>query len=507
MAPPNGGRDAWLVVLGYFLVCVATLGTQYCFGALYVELLGALGGSPGATAFVGSLCSGMQLAPGGLSGMIIARIGARRACVVGGVLASAGTALSALATELWQLYLAFGLLAGVGHSLAFFSPLTLMPLWFSSRLARAHAVANLGAAVTPLAIGPLAPAAFALVGWRLALVGLAVIELVLLLAAATLLSEPHAATSRAAAGGTVPGMSSTIDSAKPAAAAHTPIAAVGPQAGAPQGSCSAAALRLLDAAHLPDPRRKSGEFDLQERTLGMWRVAGSAPAPAAAAPAGAASRPDFAGALRERRVLLLCAGLLLWGAGSWIAVVHLVRLGIERGMGEEQAPRLLLMFLAIGSATLRVPVAAVADRFGRTRVFGCCLLLRAGIDAACAAAPFASSRGFLCAFAFLVGGLTGAMNSVMVSLPVELGIGHAKMRAAASLIISPFGIGLIVGPVVGGVLRSATGDYTGTFLLSAGLLVAAAAFVALQASRFGRGQQSQRRSAASASREHARDRV
>ena len=95
----DGGREAWLNVLGYAFICVGTLGAQYAFGALYAELLDALGGSPGATAFVGSLCAGMMLGGGGVSGVIVSRLGARRACMIGGLMAAAGTGLSALATE------------------------------------------------------------------------------------------------------------------------------------------------------------------------------------------------------------------------------------------------------------------------------------------------------------------------------------------------------------------------------------------------------------------------
>ena len=158
MQPPDGGADAWLCVLGYFLVCIGTLGVQYAYGTLYSELLNALGGSPGGTAFVGSLCAGLMDGLGAVSGIVISRIGSRRACVLGCFLSVSGTAASAAATRLWHLYLTYGLVAGVGQSLAFFAPIVLMPHWFSLRLARAHALANLGAALTPLVMGPVVPA-------------------------------------------------------------------------------------------------------------------------------------------------------------------------------------------------------------------------------------------------------------------------------------------------------------------------------------------------------------
>ena len=100
----------------------------------------------------------------------------------------------------WHLYLSYGLVCGLGQSLAFFSPIVMMTRWFSTKLARAHAVANLGGALTPLVLGPVLPRAIAAIGWRNVLLCLAGADALLLGSAALLLTPPrdHKATTEAA---------------------------------------------------------------------------------------------------------------------------------------------------------------------------------------------------------------------------------------------------------------------------------------------------------------------
>uniref|UniRef100_A0A7S2J3R0 Major facilitator superfamily (MFS) profile domain-containing protein n=1 Tax=Haptolina brevifila TaxID=156173 RepID=A0A7S2J3R0_9EUKA len=123
---PNGGYLAWRSVAGYALVCLSTLGLQYAYSAIYPALLDSLNDGPMMTALVGSLCAGMMEAFAVPTALLIARIGPQRTCVVGCALSVIGMVCSAECNRAWQLLLTHGLLTGVGHSLAFFSPIVLM---------------------------------------------------------------------------------------------------------------------------------------------------------------------------------------------------------------------------------------------------------------------------------------------------------------------------------------------------------------------------------------------
>lgn len=118
MQAPDGGWRAWSVVFGYFLVCFSTLGVQWAYSAIYGELLRALDEGPALTALVGSLCMGVMEGFAVLAALTISRFGSQRACQIGGVLAVAGLLLSAACTSVWQLCLTFGIITGLGHSLA-----------------------------------------------------------------------------------------------------------------------------------------------------------------------------------------------------------------------------------------------------------------------------------------------------------------------------------------------------------------------------------------------------
>jgi MFS family permease len=127
---------------------------------------------------------------GPLAGIIIERWGYRKTCIVGALLSSGGMALAAFSTQLWMLYLTYGLVLGFGNSLAFFAPLVLMNRWFRKNLALSHALANAAASLLSLAFGPTAEPIFEHVGRRNAMLALAGLMLVLLLAASSVLTLP-----------------------------------------------------------------------------------------------------------------------------------------------------------------------------------------------------------------------------------------------------------------------------------------------------------------------------
>ena len=314
-AVPNGGAAAWLRVAAYFTVCLGTLGLAYAFGPLYVELLKepAFGGNPSATAFVGSLCSGLMDMLAVFSGLVIERYGARRTCMIGAVLASSGFALGAAATQLWHLYLTVGILGGTWISLSLMAPIVLMNRWFDTRLSRSHALGNMGAAVVPLALGNAAPALFASLGWRTALLIVAGADLVVLLLASLVLTPPPMVATRKSD----PDPGTSAASAAPVGASDASDAS------------SADALAPCSDVGIPGPFRQA------------------LPGP-------------FRQALAQRSVQLVCCYALLYGLGAWVPVVHIVRLGSERGLNDNDASR-LLTYLALGSLTMRLPVATLAD--------------------------------------------------------------------------------------------------------------------------------------------------
>ena len=322
------------------------------------------------------------------AGRVVQRFGSRRCCIVGGVLATAGWCLSTVATHDWHLLLAWSVLVGLGHSLSLFSAVSLMNLWFSKRLALAHALANTGGAASPFLMGFLAPRLFDAVGWKRAFFTFGSINGALLVCAGLLLTPPMA----------------------------------------------------------PEERRDTSG------------------APKQVPPATVTIRA----LLGHRRFQLLSLTMLFFGAGSWVSVVHMVRMAMDGGMEEARASRLLL-YLAIGSVTLRLPNSYLADRFGRRRAIALVLALLSTVHLACAFSTARASAGFLAFFAFCVGGLNGTVLSTTPSLPAEL-LPQPFRTLASSAILSPTGFGFLIGPVAAAALLRETSDYASAMGFASGCL-------------------------------------
>ena len=173
----------WYLVVGLGLTTIVSYGiTQYLFGVLIVPIHAELGWSraqiSGAYS-VGLVLAGFLAFP---IGRLIDRHGARWLMVAGSILGAVALLLLSRATELWQLYVLWS--GGLGLAMA----LTLYPVtftvvanWFRRRRGSAMALLTvLGGLSSPIYI-PAAGWLVAHLGWRHALVVLAVTALLIAL--------------------------------------------------------------------------------------------------------------------------------------------------------------------------------------------------------------------------------------------------------------------------------------------------------------------------------------
>ena len=190
----DGGGAAWARVVALWFCCAGTLGLQYAFGALYVDLLVEFPeAGRGATAAVGGICVGVMDAGAIGAGLVMAKIGERRCCMLGAALTSAGLLASSYARTLAVLYLTWGVMVGGGMALSLFSGVVCVNRWFSSKRAVASGIGNTGAAVGPFLFGALWSAMSAEHGWRGNVRMLAAGDLLVLCGAAVFLTPPTAA--------------------------------------------------------------------------------------------------------------------------------------------------------------------------------------------------------------------------------------------------------------------------------------------------------------------------
>jgi OFA family oxalate/formate antiporter-like MFS transporter len=228
-----------------------------------------------------------------VSGRAIARRGEVACGSLGALLSGLGLIASSQCTTLWQLYVTYGVMLGVGQSLGLYSGVIACNKWFPENTALASGFANSGAGVGPFAI-PFLWAALKREtnGWRGALAALGAMVFAVLLAGALGLAPP------------------------------------------PPSSEKRAPVSPIAVSAVPGVRR-------------------------------------------------LMRTTFIFGFGFWIPAVHIVRYGLDRDLSRRRAESLLL-YLGAGALTMRVPVGALADRCGRSRVYSAvCLTYAVALARTC----------------------------------------------------------------------------------------------------------------------------
>jgi len=374
----------------YWLTSVGSLAMQYSFSVIFVDLLVAFDSTRAATAAVGSLSAGLMDGFGVISGRAIARRGEVVCGSLGALLSGLGLIASSQCQTLWQLYVTYGIVLGVGQSLGLYSGVIACNKWFPENTALASGFANSGAGVGPFAI-PFLWAALKRTthGWRGALAALGAMVFAVLFAGALGLAPP------------------------------------------PPSSEKRAPVSPIAVSAVPGVRR-------------------------------------------------LMRTTFIFGFGFWIPAVHIVRYGLDRDLSRRRAESLLL-YLGAGALTMRVPVGALADRCGRSRVYSFVCLTYA---VALAVTPvWERSYEGLAVFSVLCGSCIGSLLSLSATLVVDV---HEvrdpdALARASGLICAFLGVGGTLGPVIAGAFYDAYETYLPGFYFGAGALALAAISVHVEA--------------------------
>ncbi|MFD5270850.1 MFS transporter [Streptomyces sp. NPDC058335] len=188
-----------------------------------------------------------------------------------------------------------------------------------------------------------------------------------------------------------------------------------------------------------------------------------------------AAPPAPPGARRRWAVLAVCAlSMFLVGVDTTIVNVGLPEIGHGLGVGTHGLEWVVDAYTVV-LASLLVVSGALADRWGRRRVFRCGLLVFGLASLACALAP---SLGVLIA-ARAVQGIGASMLSPVALAIVVNAMPDPRERARAiGVWASVFGLSMAAGPVTGGALIAAFG-WRSVFWINAPVIVVALVLVAV----------------------------
>ncbi|MGW7051101.1 MFS transporter [Streptomyces sp. NPDC054887] len=187
------------------------------------------------------------------------------------------------------------------------------------------------------------------------------------------------------------------------------------------------------------------------------------------------SPPSPLNARRRWTVLTVCAlSMFLVGVDTTIVNVGLPEIGEGLDVGTRGLEWVVNAYTVV-LASLLIVSGALADRFGRRRVFRCGLLVFGLASLACALAP---SLGVLVAARAVQGVGASMLSPVALAIVVNAMPDPRERARAIGVWASVFGLSMAAGPVTGGALIAAFG-WRSVFWFNVPVVVAALVLVAV----------------------------
>jgi MFS family permease len=146
----------FIIVMASFFILLVYSASRSAFSIFFNPILDQYHWSAALLSGVFSLSIIMDGVSGIFWGQVCDRIGPRLVLIISAVLAGTGYILSGLAQSVWQLYLIYGLMVGIGMGGVFNPVATTIPRWFKARRNTAQGIAVAGLGVGTLIISPIA---------------------------------------------------------------------------------------------------------------------------------------------------------------------------------------------------------------------------------------------------------------------------------------------------------------------------------------------------------------
>jgi len=390
----------WVVVWAAFAVMTVIFGVAYSFAAFFEPLAHEFDAKRADVSWMFGLASLLYFSLGVAGGALADRHGPRMTGVVGIALLSGGLLLSSFATDLYTIYLAYGLGIGLGVAMAYTPSMGAVQPWFVRRRGLASGIASSGIGAGTLVVPLLAAWLIDLFDWRIAMRGLALLSLVVGLAGAWLLDRDPAAR----------GLAPDGDES---------------DAGRRVGAGGAAAV------------------------IGAARSTPSSARAAATLP-GLRLRET----IRTSRFHWLYGAALFAGAPMFVPFAHLSAAARDVGIGDAKAVALVGL-IGIGSLVGRFAIGALADRLGRLKTH---LIAQFALGASFAlwwlGGPYANWALFAVVFGLSYGGIVSLLPPICSDL-----FGLRAVSSTIGLLYSGAGFGALLGPVLAGALFDRHGNY------------------------------------------------
>lgn len=166
----------WVIVGIGFTSLLIRFGVLQTFAVFLVALVKEFGWNRGAVAGAQSVVMMMVGFGGPLAGYCIQRWGARKVIAISALFLGVALAVTSQVKQIWQFYLLWGFLVGLGHSFQSIVPWTaVISNWFTKKRGAAMGIAMSGIGIGYFIIVPLTQYIISNYSWRTALISLGAI--------------------------------------------------------------------------------------------------------------------------------------------------------------------------------------------------------------------------------------------------------------------------------------------------------------------------------------------
>ncbi|XP_033213395.1 monocarboxylate transporter 10 isoform X2 [Belonocnema kinseyi] len=151
--PPDGGARAWLIMIGSFIINGVLFSVINSYSVIYGELnenmkRDGINDTASKASLVGSLQLGTTFCMSPLAGILTNKIGIQMTTFLGGLIATLGMFLSSFFLDTVEcLYLTYGIMYGVGASLAYAPSLVILGHYFKRYLGLVNGIVTAGSSI------------------------------------------------------------------------------------------------------------------------------------------------------------------------------------------------------------------------------------------------------------------------------------------------------------------------------------------------------------------------
>ncbi len=169
----------WVVFAVTFLIYAFMFGLRYSVGVFFTPVQQEFGWTTAMTASAVTVFFWVYAFSAPAVGRLAERVGVRGTVLVGGLLLGRGGALVSFVTELWHLYLFWGVIAATGAAALYVVPTMVLSRFFHRKRGRAVGWSSVGVSVGQAVIIPAVAVVIQEWGWRTAIrtLGLAVVAM------------------------------------------------------------------------------------------------------------------------------------------------------------------------------------------------------------------------------------------------------------------------------------------------------------------------------------------